>query len=164
MSEQNDKPYGKGFTLVGEKVSRFDDPHHWEGCLFRRFFGYLIDIVVISILVTGLWVVNILTLGLLTPLVVLISGIAPFIYHTMMISYSGATVGQRLAGLCVRDAGTGDKPSLIQAFILTMLFYFSLSLAFIPLLYVFFDPKERFLHDLFSGTRTLRADSQTVTA
>jgi len=77
----------------------------------------------------------------------------------MLISMRGQTIGQKLAGIRVVDAPTGSNPSLIQAFLLTVLFYISLSLAFIPLLYILFDPRDRFLHDILSNTRALNAET-----
>ena len=138
---------------------RFDDPRFWEGCLSKRVVGYLVDLVVFGAIWIALGALAILSLGLLAPITAFLWAILPLAYHTFLVSSRGATVGQRFAGLQVVDADTGETPTVLQAFLLACLFYISLSFAFIPLLYVLFDPRDRFLHDLLSNTRTLRAES-----
>ncbi|NMM43982.1 RDD family protein [Rhodospirillaceae bacterium KN72] len=138
---------------------RFADPRFWEGCLGKRVTGYLVDLLVFGAIWFALGVVAVLSLGLLAPVTAFLWAILPLAYHTLMVSGRGATIGQRFAGLRVVDASTGENPSLIQAFLLACLFYISLSFAMLPLLYVLFDAKDRFLHDLISNTRTLRAEN-----
>ena len=138
---------------------RFDDPRFWEGCLTKRVTSYIVDLLVFGAIWIGLFLIAVLSLGLLAPVTAFLLAILPLAYHTLMVSGRGATVGQQFAGLRVVDAATGEKPSLIQAFLLTCLFYISLSFSMLPLLYVLFDSKDRFLHDLLSNTRTLRAEN-----
>ncbi len=142
-----------------QEDARFDDPVYWEGSVLKRRFGYIVDVMVLAGLSMGIWIITALTLGLLAPLAAAATTILPFVYHTMLISMRGQTIGQKLAGIRVVDAPTGSNPSLIQAFLLTVLFYISLSLAFIPLLYILFDPRDRFLHDILSNTRALNAET-----
>jgi uncharacterized RDD family membrane protein YckC len=159
MNQSNEKPIDAGFTLRPQDDARFDDPVYWEGSVLKRLFGYIVDVMVLAGLSMGIWIITALTLGLLAPLAAAATTILPFVYHTMLISMRGQTIGQRLAGIRVVDAPTGSNPSLIQAFLLTVLFYISLSLAFIPLLYILFDPRDRFLHDILSNTRALNAET-----
>jgi uncharacterized RDD family membrane protein YckC len=159
MSQSDEKKVEASFTLRSEDDGRFDNPIYWEGSVMKRLFGYVIDVLVLAALSIGIWIIAGLTLGLLAPVAAAATTILPFAYHTLMISRRGKTIGQKMAGIRVIDAETGDNPSLIQAFLLTVLFYASLSLAFLPLLYILFDPRDRFLHDILSNTRALNAES-----
>lgn len=51
----------------------------------------------------------------------------------------------------------GQKPGLAQAFMRALVLSFSLFLFFFPLLYVFFNPQRRALHDLVAGTYVVEA-------
>lgn len=146
----------RGFTLGSED---FDlDPSYWEGCIGKRFIAYIIDVVVLGFVWMGLGFVALLTLGLALPLTTLLWALAPLAYHTLMVSQRGATVGQQFMGLRIVDARSGGKPSFMQAVILTIAFYLSVIFWFVPLAYVIFDDRDRFLHDIISNTRSLRAD------
>lgn len=160
MSKYPTAPGGARFTLGGEDARPdIDDPALWEGTVLRRFLAYLIDVVILGLVGLALWIVTFLTLGLLAPVTALAWAIAPLAYHTLLVSKRGATVGQKLTGIQIVDAMSGERPNLIQAFVLTCLFYLSVMLSFIPLIYILFDEKARFLHDLFSGTRALKAEA-----
>lgn len=181
MADNLPKPLGRGFKLGDDATDsggnhdrggartggfsasaddRYRDADFWEGTISRRIVAYLIDLVVLSVIWFALSVVGVLSLGLLSPLTALAWAVAPLAYHTFFVSQYGATVGQRSMKLAVRDPETGQKPSIVQAFLLTVLFYVSITvLAFVPLLYCLFDDRDRFLHDLFSRTRTVRADA-----
>lgn len=163
MSRYPTAPKEAPFTLGGgPEGPDMDDPSLWEGTVMRRFLSYLIDVVILALIGLGLWIVTFLTLGLLAPVTALAWAIAPLAYHTLLVSQRGATVGQKWMGIQVVDALSGGRPNLVQAFVLTCLFYLSVMLSFIPLIYVLFDAQSRFLHDLFSGTRALKAERMRV--
>lgn len=145
---------GEGDTAAQDQ---FDDPRYWADCIPKRIFGYLIDVVILAAVSFGLWMIAALSFGLLAPLTALLQMLLPFAYHALMVSQRGATVGQRIAGLQVVSAIDGSNPTVIQALVLTVLFYFSVFLSFLPLIYGLIDSKGRFLHDIFSGTRSVRA-------
>ena len=146
------------FDLGGDRLQNlFDDPRYWEGCLTKRIVGYLIDVLVLAAVSAALWVVAFSSLGLLAPLTAVVQAVLPLTYHTLMVSQRGATVGQRIAGLQVVSMTDGRNPALVQALVLTVLFYVSVAISFLPLLYGLFDDRGRLLHDIFSGTRSLRA-------
>lgn len=159
MRQEPTQPEYAGFTLGGNRATAFDDPDFWEGTIPKRIFAYVIDICILAAIAVGLWFITIFSFGLLAPLTALIGTIAPIAYHTYLVSQRGATVGQKLAGLRIVDAETGETPSLLQALVLTCLFYISISFMFLPLAYVLFDPKDRFLHDIFSRTLSLKAEA-----
>src|SRR5215208_1689053 len=104
-----------------------------EGTLGRRFWAYLIDIVVITIL-TGLLYVVVAVLGVLTlGLGWLLFGLIPFaaiIYNAVTISGpSQGTIGMRAAGVRVLDATTGGRVSFLAAAVHAFLFYVALGAA-----------------------------------
>jgi uncharacterized RDD family membrane protein YckC len=160
MSKYPTTPDAPRFTLGGDEAGRpdTDDPALWEGTVMRRFLAYLVDVLILGVIGLTLWVVTFLTLGLLAPVTALLWAVAPLAYHTFLVSQRGATVGQKWTGIQVVDVMSGGRPTVIQAFVLTCLFYLSVMLSFIPLIYVLFDSQARFLHDLFSGTRALKAE------
>lgn len=137
----------------------YEDSRYWSGTVFKRLMSYLVDFCVLLAIGVGLWLVTALTLGLLAPITGLLWVIAPIAYHTLMVSNRGATIGQSVMGLHVVDAETGHTPSFLQALILTCLFYVSVAFSFLPLLYVLFDDRNRFLHDILSGLRTIHSKS-----
>lgn len=160
MQEPNPHFATHRFTLGEEStMGQFDDPCLWENTIPKRFVGYLIDIVVLALISAFIWILAFLSLGLLSPLTALAQAILPLAYHTFMVSQRGATVGQSMAGIRIVSKLDGENPTILQAFVMTVLFYFSLSLAFVPFVFCLLDEKNRFLHDIFSGTRSLNADA-----
>ncbi|RED53400.1 RDD family protein [Aestuariispira insulae] len=123
----------------------------------RRMVAYLIDVCLLGLLVPLSWLLSIITFGLLSPIIALVLMAAPFIYHPVCIASSrGATIGQRIMGLRV-ISHDGDQVSPIQALFQTVLFYATLGFSGgLLLLWALFDDKSRCLHDIFSGTVTVR--------
>lgn len=149
----------RGFTLGGDGEDKFTDAAYWENTLGRRVMAYIVDVVVLGLVWIGLGVLTFMSLGLLSPLTALAWALTPLCYHTYMAHKRGATIGQSLVGLRIVDARTGEKPELIQALLLTVLFYVSLSLFLLPLLYFLFDERDRLLHDILTSTRTIKAEN-----
>ena len=147
----------RGFTLNGDDPD-LDHPMYWEGCIGKRVGGYLIDVVILGAVFLGLGFISIMTLGLAAPLTALIWALTPLAYHTLMVSQRGATIGQRFMGLRIVDSRTCGRPSVVQALLLTIGFYVSVAFWFLPLAYVLFDDRDRFLHDIISSTRSVRAE------
>jgi uncharacterized RDD family membrane protein YckC len=63
----------------------------------------------------------------------------------------GKTPAKAILRLQVVDQN-GEKPSLAKSVMRGLILSFSLCLFFFPLLYVFFNPQRRALHDLVAGT------------
>ena len=131
-------------------------PASLQGVLLRRVLGYGVDLCVIALLWGLAWVAlfgaTILSLGLLSPSFALLVGL-PAAYHVLTIGLQGATWGQ---GLVVTDLRY-RRPSLLQALVLTALFYLTVPpTGGLVLLAVFFLPHRRTLHDLVAGTIVLR--------
>lgn len=135
-------------------------PELYRGLILRRSLAYLIDIVIIAVLGLclgfALWLVGILTFGLLTPLAVVIMAVWPLAYHSFFIATRGATPGMGLFGLELRDwSGAAVVP--LQAVLVVLLFYVTVSLtAWLVLVVVLFNDRRRALHDILASTVMVR--------
>jgi uncharacterized RDD family membrane protein YckC len=136
-------------------------PAMLEGVVWRRVAAYLVDLLVIGALVGAYAVfvfvpLAVVSFGLLAGLLSAVFAFIPLAYHVLLIGGSGsATLGQRLFDLRVMDM-SGAKPDYIQATVLCLLFYLTLMLTGLLLLFVFFNSQRRALHDWFSGTIVVR--------
>ena len=134
-------------------------PDMLEGVIWRRVTAYAVDLVIIAIIIGLFFVVfvpaTVITFGLLSPMFGLL-GVIPFAYHVLLVGGRGAaTLGQRLFDLRVMDT-SGARPDYVQAAALCVLFYLTLALTGFLLLFVFFNPQRRTLHDWLSGTIVVR--------
>lgn len=145
----------------GTAPDAFNDPVLYAGIRSRRSFAYLIDLVVIATIAAAIWfalvLVGVLSFGLLMPLVPLGVAIVPTLYHTLTVGGPhSATPGMRLFDVTVRS-WTGERPSLWQAFLMTVTFLVSVGLTgFLILLIALFNSRGRTLHELLSGTVVVR--------
>lgn len=121
--------------------------------------AFIIDAILLSLAVPVAWFLGITSFGLLTPILTLALALLPLAYHSLMISSArGRTFGQAAMGLRVMDKD-GNPPQLVQAAILTMLFYATLVFTSgLLLIWCLFDDKQRCLHDILAGTMTVRSD------
>lgn len=142
-------------------IDPFSDPAQFEGLLWRRSLAYVADLAVLAGLLTIYWialaVLTVATLGLITPLLVLLAVAIPVAYHTLTIGGPGsATLGMRLFGLQVR-IWNGGKPGYIQALLHTAVFYVTTSFTGgLILLWPLFSNRRRCLHDQLCGTMVVR--------
>ncbi len=137
-----------------------DEPDLFDGVLWRRSVGYLVDVGLIGALYLCLWIVvglaGILSFGLLTPVGIVFLAVLPASYHTYFIGHDGGTPGQRLFDLEVRS-WTGDRVEYSQAFLNTVLFYTSVMLtAWLILAVPLFNDRRRAVHDFLAGTLVVR--------
>ena len=144
----------------GEPPEPFASPEYYRGILVRRMLAYWVDLLCIGLLIVLAWIVfwmlAIASLGLLSPLL-LILGLIPVLYHTLTIGGpSSATPGMRLTGVEVRN-WTGERPSYLQALVQTILFYVTVYPTWsLVLLIALFDRRRRTLHDMLAGTLVTR--------
>lgn len=142
-------------------IDPFSDPAQFEGLLWRRSLAYVVDLAVLAGLLTIYWIalafLTVATLGLVTPLLVLLAAAIPVAYHTLTIGGPGsATLGMRLFGLQVR-IWNGGKPGYIQALLHTAVFYVTTSFTGgLILLWPLFSNRRRCLHDQLCGTMVVR--------
>lgn len=137
------------------------DPGYYNTVMGQRVGAYLVDVVVLAVLTGAAWLVlavlGVLTFGLAWGLLPLL-GAVPLAYHTLFIggSDAAATPGMRVFGLTVRSVLDGRRPSLLQAFLMTGIFYVTVgATGFLVLLWVFLSDRRRTLHDALSGTLVL---------
>lgn len=144
----------QNFTWSAVPPDRIEQAEYYEGLLWRRPVAFLIDLVLISAVTAALWILNILTFGLLFAVIVFL-WIAPIIviYDTVTIGGpSAATIGMRLMGLEVLSC-SGGKPSYLQALVMSALFCFLFAVTSgLILLLALFTDRRRCLHDMLSGT------------
>ena len=130
-------------------------PELFEGVIIRRVLAYLIDVAILLGVTGFMWLLVVLTLGMLATIAAILTPLIPLAYHTLLIGgRDSATIGMRMLGIHVRrvDGGAPDYP---QAGLLTLLFYASMALTGLLLVVAFFNDRGRCLHDYLSGTITV---------
>ena len=147
------------------RATPIDDYWLTEGVLARRVFAWLLDVPLIGLIVVALWFVlllfGVLTLGLALPLLGALPFV-PFCYHLLFVAApASATPGQQALGLAVRRNDDLGRPTPVQAFIYTLLFYLTLATTGLLLLFALFTIRHRTLHDLASGLVVVRARALT---
>jgi uncharacterized RDD family membrane protein YckC len=147
------------------RAAPIDDYWLTEGVLARRVFAWLIDVLLIGLVLAALWLVlllfGVLTLGLGLPLLGVLPFV-PFCYHLLFVAApASATPGQQALGLVVRRNDDLGRPTPVQAFIYTLVFYLTLATTGLLLLFALFTVRHRTLHDLASGLVVVRARALT---
>ena len=135
-------------------------PDLYDGIIWRRSLGFLVDLalngLLYSVLGVVFWLAGVLTFGLLWPLGVAALAILPFAYHTFFIGRQGATPGMALFDAEVRT-WTGERPDYARAFLMTAMFYASIAATSGLILAVsLFNDRRRTLHDYLAGTVVVR--------
>jgi uncharacterized RDD family membrane protein YckC len=130
-------------------------PELFEGVVLRRILAYLIDVAILLGMTGFMWLLVVLTLGLLAVGAAILTPLIPLAYHTLLIGgRDSATIGMRMMGIHVRSV-EGGAPDYLQAGLLTLLFYASMALTGLLLIVAFFNERGRCLHDYLSGTITV---------
>lgn len=140
-------------------------PRLYRGVIVRRIFAYLLDVLIIAaigfVLSLPLWLVGVLSFGLLSPLGVVVLALLPLVYHSFFVATRGATPGMAFFGLELRDWG-GGRVEPLQAVLLVLLFYVTVSLtAWLVLVVTLFNERGRALHDILANTVMVRRRNQT---
>jgi uncharacterized RDD family membrane protein YckC len=130
-------------------------PQLFDGVIRKRFVAFIVDAIIILVLTVIAYLVvgvlGILTLGLAWLLFGLVFPAVGLGYNALTIGGpNSATVGQRMMGLEVRMWYGGKVSPLIAAFH-ALLFWFSLVVFCLILLWAFFDQRKRCLHDILAG-------------
>lgn len=135
------------------------DPRIGTGILLRRFFALMLDFFIIGVIfwTAALLIVifGVLTLGI-GWLAFHVLPALPLAYYTLLIGGSGATPGQRAAGLTVRQDPSLALPTMPQALVWSLLLYVSFAFVGIPFLLALLNPRHRAAHDMLSGLVILR--------
>jgi uncharacterized RDD family membrane protein YckC len=140
------------------------DPRWTEGAIGRRFFAYLIDLVMIAIFTVVLWfvigLVGIVTFGLGWVLYAILP-LSAVIYSAITVGGSAqSTIGMRIFGLRVVDAATGGRVGMLVAAVHALLFYLAAGtfvLLCIDVLVGIARADRRMGHDLLAGVTLVRS-------
>ena len=165
MAEQTSyrqRPFGTsepGEVLSPPAAARTD------GVLGRRFFAYLIDILIVFGLVT-LLAITIFILGVVTFTLgwglyaLLFPPFVAIVYNAVTIGGPAqSTIGMRMMGLRVVDAGSGGPVDKITAAVHALLFYLAAGTFILLAIDVFIGmmrPDRRLGHDLITGVTLVR--------
>ncbi len=139
------------------------DAHLTRGVISRRFWAYLVDMVMIfiwsCIASLGILALGVFTFGLAWGLLALVP-LTAIIYNAVTIGGSSqATVGMRFAGLRVVDANNGGPPTGLAAAVHALLFYVAVSTFILwacDILLGMFRDDGRFGHDILTGFLVVR--------
>jgi uncharacterized RDD family membrane protein YckC len=127
------------------------------GVRTRRIFAVCIDLVLVSLLVSALWIVSIvLTLGLALFFLPPLYPFVAFFYNGLTVSGPRmATPGMRAMDLEMRMHDTGARVPFVNAAVQAVLFY--VSWCFPPIFLVsLVDAEKRCLHDIIAGVVIVR--------
>ena len=135
-------------------------PEYYDGITIKRVFAYAIDFLICAVLGLVGWfvaaIVGIMSFGLLLGPMMALLVLIPIAYHTYFIGTGkSATLGMRFCGIRVYRLD-GGRPELLQAFIQTAVFFFTISATSLLILLVcLFNTRRRCLHDMLAGTLIL---------
>lgn len=137
-----------------------EEPDLYDSVIGRRSAAYLLDVLIIAVLAAcGTFVISlagILSAGLLTPLGIVALILLPIAYHTFFIGQQGATPGMLWLDLEVRS-WTGAPPDFSRAFLMTALFYITVTItSWLVLIVALFNDHQRTVHDYLAGTVVVR--------
>lgn len=132
-----------------------------DGVLAGRFFGFFIDLILISFL-WAFVVTLVLFLGFATMGAVWVLFFAP-LFPVLALLYNGFTVGgrkqatpgMRLFGVKMQMAESGGEVSFLIAAVHAIFYYLSLSVPFVFLIGLI-RSDSRLLHDLLTGVIAVR--------
>lgn len=136
-------------------------PQFYDGVTIKRVIAYVIDFIISGLLVfAGMIVasvVGIMSFGLLFGPLTALLALVPIAYYVYFIAHgpSYATPGMRFVGIRVYRLD-GNGPELLQAFVQTVVFVFTVpATSFLILAVCLFNSRRRCLHDILAGTLIL---------
>jgi uncharacterized RDD family membrane protein YckC len=136
-----------------------------EGVVTRRVLAWVIDLaiigVVMSVLFVGFFLFGLVTFGLGMPLISVLPLVPPLYNFLFLLAPPAATPGQMLFGLTTRCDRTGDRPTALQALLSTIGFYVTLATGVIWLAVALISERRRTLHDMLAGLVVVRQDALT---
>ena len=165
MAEQTSyRPRALGTPEPGQVLSP-SGAARTDGVLGRRFFAYLIDILIVFGLVTLLAIV-IFIIGIVTFTLgwglyaLLFPPLVAIVYNALTIGGPAqSTLGMRMTGLRVVDAGSGGGVDKITAAVHALLFYLAAGTFILLAIDIFIGmmrPDRRLGHDLITGVTLVR--------
>jgi uncharacterized RDD family membrane protein YckC len=130
-----------------------------RGVIGRRLIAFGLDLLIIGVLGWAgaffILIFGFLTLGLGWLMFHILPWL-PLLYYTGFIGGTGATPGQRMLGLEVRQEAGLQPPTLAQGLVFALMLGLSFVFAGLPFLLVLAGPGHRAAHDMLSGLVILR--------
>lgn len=154
---------------AGEAFDPWAQPELFRSVLTKRFFAFLIDLVVLSIpIILGVIFIalfGVVTLGLgwfLFWLVSPLSVIWALLYYGLTLGGpNGATVGMRMMDIEMRT-WSGERPYFLLGVVHAVLYWVSVSvLTPLVVLVGLFNGRRRLLHDIVLGTVIVNSNAGT---
>jgi uncharacterized RDD family membrane protein YckC len=146
--------------LEWREAEWLSNPALYEGVFSRRVFAYLLDALLAFLFCV--------LIGLATCMMPVVS-VPTFLFGTPVVHFilAAATIGGRRAAtpgmraLGLRTiAWNGENPGPLRGIIMTAMFYLSVpATGFLILIFGFFDPRGRLLHDHLAGILVYRAEA-----
>lgn len=136
------------------------EPEFYEAISIKRIIAYVIDFLIcFAIGVVGAIlasIIGVMSFGLLFGPLMAMLALVPVVYHTFLIgSEKSATFGMRFCGIKVYRLD-GRRPEMLQAFIQTAVFLFTVpATSSLILIVSLFNTRRRCLHDMLAGTIVL---------
>lgn len=126
-----------------------------SGLLTRRVLAWIVDAVLISAILLGVWLVlaafTVLTLGFGAPLFAILAFVPGVYGWLFLVSPLQASPGQALLGLAVaRDADLGT-PTALQALVYIVGYIVTMGFGAIWVAVALVTARHRTLHDIVSG-------------
>lgn len=143
------------------------DPAEVAGLRRRRIAAHIVDAAIVlligAVLAIPATLLGVLSFGLLAGPLALLLALVPLLYHALLVTGSKrGTFGHRFAGVKV-EAPDGRAASFIQAGAHWILFYVTVGLTWgLVLVWSFFNPRKRLLHDVLTGLTVRRRNGGGV--
>ena len=163
MAEQTSRQPPFGAPNPGDVLPA--GPARTDGVLSRRFFAYLVDVMIVfgivALLAIAIFFIGIVTFTLGWGLyALLVPPLIAIVYNAVTIGGPAqSTVGMRMMGLRVVDAGTGGPVDKITAAVHALLFYLAAGTFILLAVDIFIGmtrQDRRLGHDLLTGTTLVR--------
>jgi len=123
-----------------------------------RIPAFLIDFILITLVILAANKIMI-TFGMVKgsfSVEILIFVCIPLTFFAYWIT--GLNIGKRLLKIEVIDEKTGNKPTIIQNFVRSLLFSLVISLNVVLLIPIFVSKKNRAFHDMLAGTVVVKRE------
>ena len=121
---------------------------------WRRFGGYLLDVIIVAIGTSIISVVSAVTItGALAPVVTLVIALAYYV----LLNANGGTLGKQAVGIRLEDAETGDDvgvPRSIGRYVVAIVSGLALLIGY---LWCIWDDRKQTWHDKAVGSIVVRA-------
>lgn len=147
-----------------ERLDATPDADEFGGLRRRRIFAWLMDGAICFVLAMGAGLI-VWPLSLLFPPLLALLALVPLLYNALLISGPRrGTWGQRLTGVELVPLH-GDRANFLQAASHFVVFYLSVAFTWgLILVWSFFNPRKRLLHDVLTGLVARRRKPESAPA